>query len=83
MTTKAQSQLTRKQRAWAYKHAKDHFVEALQEVLTDEHHSFVRGYADDGTELTQAQRDTIHAVVMEHMERWFKAIRKERARDYA
>lgn len=86
MTTKAQAKLTRKQRAWAYKHAKEHIVEALQEALTEEHHSVVVVAAAPETVVGDefdAQADMIHKVVMHHMERWLKAIRTERAKDFA
>lgn len=110
MTTKAQAKLTRKQRAWAYKHAKEHIVEALQEALTEEHHSVVTiasaegrasavkhsraclavggGPTDDDCicgahERAKVDASVIHEVVMQHMERWFKAIRTERAKDFA
>lgn len=70
MASKKKSTLTRAERRWAFKHAKEHFIEAMKDILTDEHHSMIQ--------RNGVTRDDIHAEVMGHLERWFRQVRKEK-----
>ncbi len=70
MTT-PRKKLSNKEKAWAWRHAKEHIVEALKEVLTEEHHSHI--------EIDGVVRNDVHSEVMRNLEYFLKLVRKTRS----
>lgn len=60
--------MTKREKLASFRHAKQHAVEAITEVLTDEHHSILRV---DG----EPRRD-MQAEVMRHLEGFLKQIKR-------
>lgn len=63
--------LNRKERAAAFKHAKDHAIEALTDMMSDEHHSAIKVGEKDA-----------HSEVMGHLERMLRLVRRESFQAY-
>ncbi len=67
MTAPKADRLTPKEHRACFKHAKDHVLEALRDVMTDEHHSIM---SVNGVEKTALNDD-----VQKHLMTFFKSAR--------
>ncbi len=69
MSTRKEKEPTLKERRWAFNHAKKHAIEALTEVLTEEHHSAIM---QDGK-----ARPDLQDIVEAHLEHLLRLVKKD------